>query len=197
MTAASGGCGTSFHRSLCWGWSAPPPGSSPDCRRPRPSPTTGHTETCAHAFSSWFWSAARSERCHREGEFLSKKEDTLTCKCGPWSRYGPPRTPPATWRRAPCYRDPSAPWWAFPGSGTETKRERQARGHQRPEQQIWCTNTMELIFIKAFLVDHNFVAGKVTKGTVCNWPTSKISIDPLYWQSLLGFSLKQWFGLAV
>lgn len=58
-------------------------------------------------------------------EFLSK--DTLTCKCAPWSHFGPQHTPQATLRRAPCYRDPSALWWAFPGSGTERERSTQTR----------------------------------------------------------------------
>lgn len=44
-----------------------------------------------------------------------------TCKCAPWSRCGPQRTPPATLRRVLSYRDPSALWSASQGSGTDTE----------------------------------------------------------------------------
>lgn len=44
-----------------------------------------------------------------------------TCKCAPWSRCGPQRTPPATLRRVLSYHDPSALWSASQGSGTDTE----------------------------------------------------------------------------
>lgn len=47
--------------------------------------------------------------------------DIRTCKCAPWSRCGPQRTPPATLRRVLSYRDPSALWSAFRDSGTDTE----------------------------------------------------------------------------
>ena len=49
----------------------------------------------------------------------------LTCKCVLWSRCGPKRTPPATLRKALCYRDPSGLWSACPGFGTGAERERE------------------------------------------------------------------------
>lgn len=42
-----------------------------------------------------------------------------TCKCAQWSHCGPQRTPPATLRRVPSYRDPSELWSASRGSGTD------------------------------------------------------------------------------
>lgn len=44
-----------------------------------------------------------------------------TCKCALWSRCAPQRTPPATLRIVPSYRDPSALWSASRGSDTDTE----------------------------------------------------------------------------
>lgn len=128
-TVASAASDTSARRSQCWGSSAPPPGSSPGCRRPLLCPTSGRMGTCGAALH---FNLVTFGLIGGSGD--GSAGATLTCTCGPWSRCGRRRTPPATLRRAPCCRGPSAPWWVSPGSGTGGRRDGVRPGHNADEE---------------------------------------------------------------